>query len=146
MRPSTAALLAVALAFSPHVAGARGDPPGSPGEAHGSPAAPAGARGARGWHGRTTPEKAEAYAAYLAAALPKFRTIKGNLGYAMYREDGPSGSDFMVVSYWSSKDAIHAYAGEDISRTRPLPRDAEFLVNPEPTVHNYAIAAADPAP
>ena len=109
-------------------------------------AAPAGARIARVWHGRTAADRADAYAAYLAESIPKFRAIPGNLGYAMYREDGPSESHFMVVSYWASREAIHAYAGEDISRTRALPRDTEFLLDPEPTVHNYDIAVADPAP
>lgn len=109
-------------------------------------AAPGGARVARVWHGRTAADRADAYAAYLAESIRKFRTIPGNLGYAMYREDEASESHFMVVSYWASRDAIHAYAGEDISRTRALPRDAEFLLDPEPTVHNYDIAVADPAP
>ncbi len=111
-----------------------------------SAAAPAGARVARVWHGRTPAARADEYAAYASEAVRKFRQIPGNLGYAMYREDGPSESHFMVVSYWASREAIHAYAGEDISRTRALPRDAEFLIDPEPTVHNYDIVAAEPAP
>ena len=28
-------------------------------------------------------------------------------------------------------------AGSDISKVRPLPRDAEFLIEPEATVRNY---------
>jgi hypothetical protein len=35
--------------------------------------------------------------------------------------------------------AIHAYAGEDIRRTRDLPRDKEFLVGMEPSVRNYEL-------
>ena len=109
-------------------------------------AAPAGAKIARVWHGRTPAARADEYAAYAAAALPKFRTLPGNVGYAMFREDGPAESHFMVVSWWASTDAIRGYAGDDISKTRALPRDPEFLIDPEPTVHNYRIAAADPAP
>jgi len=86
------------------------------------------------------------YAAYLAAALPKFRTLPGNVGYAMFREDGAAESAFMVVSWWASADAIRAYAGEDISKTRFLPRDPEFLIDPEATVHNYRVERVDPAP
>jgi hypothetical protein len=44
-----------------------------------------------------------------------------------------------VISYWESLDAIHAYAGEDIRRTRDLPRDKEFLVGMEPSVRNYEL-------
>jgi heme-degrading monooxygenase HmoA len=98
---------------------------------------------ARVWHGRVPNARADEYATYLASALPKFRQIAGNLGYEMYRETAGPETHFMVVSYWTSRDAIHAYAGADISRTRPLPRDAEFLIDPEPTVRNYDVVAQD---
>jgi heme-degrading monooxygenase HmoA len=96
---------------------------------------------ARVWHGKTPREKADEYEKYLAGAITKFPSIKGNLGYQLMRIDGgPDGKDlteFQVVSYWESRDAIHAYAGEDIQRTRDLPRDREFLVGMEPYVRNY---------
>ena len=136
----------IALSLLVATACATSTPAGPAAKAGVGSAAPAGARIARVWHGRTAADRADAYAAYLAESIPKFRAIPGNLGYAMYREDGPSESHFMVVSYWASREAIHAYAGEDISRTRALPRDTEFLLDPEPTVHNYDIAVADPAP
>jgi len=44
---------------------------------------------------------------------------------------------FMVISFWNSRDAIHGYAGADISKVRPLPRDNELLIEPEATVRNY---------
>jgi heme-degrading monooxygenase HmoA len=96
---------------------------------------------ARVWHGKTPREKADEYERYLAGAITKFPSIRGNLGYQMMRIDGgPDGkeyTEFQVVSYWESRDSIHAYAGEDIQRTRDLPRDREFLVGMEPYVRNY---------
>ena len=98
---------------------------------------------ARAWHGKTPREKAGEYEAYLAAAIQKFPTIPGNLGYQLMRiEGGPDGEayvEFQVISYWESLDAIKAYAGADIRRTRDLPRDKEFLVNMEPLVRNYEL-------
>jgi heme-degrading monooxygenase HmoA len=98
---------------------------------------------ARAWHGKTPREKADEYEKYLAGAITKFPSIKGNLGYQMMRIDGgPDGeqyTEFQVISYWESLDAIHAYAGEDIRRTRDLPRDKEFLVGMEPQVRNYEL-------
>lgn len=98
---------------------------------------------ARAWHGKTPREKADEYERYLAGAITKFPSIKGNLGYQLMRIDGgPDGdqyTEFQVVSYWESLDAIHAYAGEDIRRTRDLPRDKEFLVGMEPYVRNYEL-------
>ena len=98
---------------------------------------------ARVWHGKTPRNKADEYEKYLGGAITKFPSIKGNLGYQMMRIDGgPDGkeyTEFQVVSYWESRDAIHAYAGEDIQRTRDLPRDKEYLVGMEPFVRNYEL-------
>jgi len=101
---------------------------------------------ARVWHGRTPNGKAAEYSKYLAESIRKFRTIPGNLGYEMMEERVGDETHFLVVSYWASRDAIHAYAGADIQKTRPLPRDAEFLVDPEPTVKNYQLVVRDLAP
>jgi heme-degrading monooxygenase HmoA len=46
---------------------------------------------------------------------------------------------FMVISYWDSLEAVRGLAGNDIHAVHPLPRDAEFLLNPESTVRNYEI-------
>jgi heme-degrading monooxygenase HmoA len=108
-----------------------------------SGAALCGARIARQWHGKTPNAKADEYAAYLGDGIKKFRTIKGNVGYQMMRETIGEETHFAVISYWESREAIHAYAGEDIRRTRMLPRDPEFLIDPEPTVMNYDVAATD---
>lgn len=94
---------------------------------------------ARVWHGRVPNAKAGEYAAYLKAALPKFKTIPGNLGYRMDRETDGDVTHFQVTSFWASREAVKAYAGEDISKTRHLPRDAEYLIEPEQTVRNYDI-------
>ncbi len=98
---------------------------------------------ARAWHGKTPREKADEYEKYLAGAITKFPSIAGNLGYQLMRIDGgPDGEryvEFQVISYWESLEAIKAYAGEDIRRTRDLPRDREFLVDMEPYVRNYEL-------
>jgi len=98
---------------------------------------------ARVWHGRVPAARADEYAAYLASAITKFRTLPGNLGYELLRDDAGPETHFMVVSYWTTRDAIRAYAGDDIAKTRSLPRDPEFLIEPEPTVHNYDLALQD---
>jgi heme-degrading monooxygenase HmoA len=98
---------------------------------------------ARAWHGKTPRAKADEYEQYLAGAIKKFPTIKGNLGYQLMRIDGgPDGEqlvEFQVISYWESLDSIKAYAGADIRRTRDLPRDKEYLVDMEPMVRNYEL-------
>ena len=94
---------------------------------------------ARVWHGRVPTACARAYARYLSEAIRVFPTIAGNEGYEMFRETVGSETHFMVVSYWSSREAIMAFAGKDIRRVHPLPRDAQFLIQPERMLLNYDI-------
>ncbi len=97
----------------------------------------------RTWHGKTPRGKADEYERYLTAAVTKFPSIPGNLGYQVFRLDGgPDGdayTEFQVISYWESLDAVRAYAGDDVRRTHDLPRDREFLVDMEPLVRNYEL-------
>jgi heme-degrading monooxygenase HmoA len=95
------------------------------------------ARIARTWHGRVPNARADEYDGYITGAITKFRTIPGNRGYQLMRETVGDETHFSVTSYWDSREAIHGYAGEDITKVRPLPRDSEFLIDPEPTVRNY---------
>jgi heme-degrading monooxygenase HmoA len=60
-------------------------------------------------------------------------------GFQVFRETVGNETHFMVISYWSSRDAIHAFAGADIRRVHPLPCDPEFLIEPETTVFKYDI-------
>jgi len=64
----------------------------------------------------------------------------------MMRETVGDETHFMVVSYWTSREAIRAYAGDDIRKTHDLPRDKEFLLSPEQTVMNYDLAVNDTGP
>jgi heme-degrading monooxygenase HmoA len=104
-------------------------------------ALPASAKIARVWHGKVPNAKADEYAAYIGAAIKKFPTIKGNQGYQLMRETVGDVTHFSVTSYWASREAIKAYAGEDIRKVHSLPRDPEFLIDLEPTVMNYEILA-----
>lgn len=98
---------------------------------------------ARLWRGRVAAARADAYAAYLAEALGRLRTLPGNLGYEVLRDDEGAEAEFLVVSYWTGAAAVRAYAGEDLGRARPLPRDPEFLVAPAPRARNYRVVAQD---
>lgn len=98
---------------------------------------------ARTWHGRVPNARAEEYTKYISEAITKFRAIAGNRGYQLMRETIGEETHFAVISYWDSASSITAYAGEDITRTRHLPRDAEFLIEPEQTVKNYALVVND---
>jgi len=83
---------------------------------------------ARMWHGKVPLAKADEYQRYLYdSGLKQLRAIPKNQGVEMLRRDDKDSAEFVVISYWPDKDAIHAYAGKDIDHVHDLPRDAEYL-------------------
>ena len=95
---------------------------------------------ARIWHGRTVASKADAYEKYLNdAGVSKIQKVPGNLGVEVLRRNQGGMTDFIVISYWTSLDAVKNYAGSDYAKVRPLDRDREFLVDPEPEVAHYEV-------
>jgi heme-degrading monooxygenase HmoA len=101
--------------------------------------APAGSV-ARMWHGRVSVAKAQEYTTYITeAGLNKIRKINGNLGLQMFRRTENEVAEFYVISYWKSRDAIRNFAGNDIEKASFLPRDREYLINPELRVKHFDV-------
>jgi heme-degrading monooxygenase HmoA len=126
---------AVLFGFSTRAA-RRGD--GAP-----SPSGPAGPVVAREWKGRVAPARADEYYRYLFEGVQKIRSIPGSLGVQVMRRDEAGAVEFVVVSYWESRKAIEAYAGQDIEKPRHLPKDREFLLELPTRVLHYDVAHAD---
>ena len=103
---------------------------------------------ARIWHGRTLTAKADEYERYLnASGVERMLKTDGNHGVEVLRKaDGPR-TDFIVISYWESVDAVKRFAGKDYQKAVILDRDREFLVEVEPNVLHYEVvrAAGEPA-
>jgi heme-degrading monooxygenase HmoA len=84
---------------------------------------------ARIWRGQTKVEHSAEYADYLYAfGVLKIERMAGNLGVQMFREIGDDIANFMVISYWPSLQSISVWSGDDLTRTRHLERDPEFLL------------------
>jgi len=93
---------------------------------------------ARMWHGRTPQTKAAEYSTYLYdQGIKKIRAIPGNQGAQVFRRNDNGVTDFIVISYWNSREDIKKFAGEDIEKTHNLARDPEFLLEMEPKVKHY---------
>src|ERR1700721_2277260 len=72
---------------------------------------------ARIWHGRTPADRADEYRQYLfEGGVKKIATLPGNRGVQMMMSRTAEQSEFMVISYWDSIDAIKGYAGADYTR------------------------------
>ncbi|MER8990567.1 hypothetical protein [Mesorhizobium sp. M0500] len=82
---------------------------------------------ARIWRGRTVPEKADAYESYNYKAGIK-PLIEKALGVQTFREDTPTHSEFVTISYWETIEAMAAFTGGDPTKIHHLERDEEFLI------------------
>jgi len=95
------------------------------------------------WHGRTRPEDAEEYLAFLRArAIPDYQGTPGNRGVSLLRRIEGDAANFLTVTHWESLEAIRAFAGEDISRAKYYPEDKNFLLEFEPSVQHYDLESA----
>lgn len=99
---------------------------------------------ARMWHGKTKTEKADEYERYLReSGIKAVTAIDGNKGVQLLRKANGDLTEFMVISYWDSVDAIKKFAGEDYQKAYQAPRDPEFLVEPETLVQHYEVRLKD---
>lgn len=99
---------------------------------------------ARIWHGKTLTTKASEYYNYLnEAGIKKIQAIPGNLGVQVLRRTDGKITEFIVISYWESRDAIRAFAGNDIEKVRFLPKDNEYLIEPETKVKHFDVLLDD---
>jgi heme-degrading monooxygenase HmoA len=95
---------------------------------------------ARMWHGRTLTSKADEYYSYLKeAGIDKIEAIQGNLGAQVLRRTDGNTTEFTVISYWESRDAIKRFAGDDIEKTHFLPKDPQYLLELEPKVKHFDV-------
>ena len=96
----------------------------------------------RMWHGKTPRSKADTYAALLEQrALSGYRAVRGNLSAYVLRRDEAEVTHFMTVTYWESEECVRAFTGDDVLTARYFPEDEEFLLEFEPFVQHYMVAA-----
>jgi heme-degrading monooxygenase HmoA len=99
---------------------------------------------ARTWRGWTAGARAAEYVEYLdRTGVPDLRGTPGNRGvYVLHRPVEDDRAEFVVISLWDSREAIAAFAGEDIDVARFYPEDDDFLVQREWTCEHYEVAVA----
>lgn len=98
---------------------------------------------ARVWHGRTLTARADDFEKYLGASgVKKMLATDGNHGVEVLRRTDGAQTDFVVISYWESIEAVKRFAGPDYQRAVILPRDSEYLIEVEPGVVHYELVRA----
>jgi heme-degrading monooxygenase HmoA len=99
---------------------------------------------ARTWRGVTRAADSDRYASYIeATGLRSFAETPGNLGALLLRrpptETGEPGTEFLVVSFWDSLDAVKRFAGDVPEKARFYPEDDGYLVRRDLTVDHFEV-------
>jgi heme-degrading monooxygenase HmoA len=98
---------------------------------------------AREWRGRVAPARADEYHQYLLGGVAKIRSVSGSLGVEVMRRNEAGAVEYVVISYWESREAIKAYAGQDIEKPHHLPKDRELLLELPTRVLHYDVTYTD---
>jgi heme-degrading monooxygenase HmoA len=97
------------------------------------------------WHGRTPRAVADEYAAFLERrAIADYRAVPGNLEAAVYRRDEGEVTHFLTVSRWVSEEAIRAFAGDELLKSKFYPEDTGYLLEFEPEVQHFTVVGRAP--
>jgi heme-degrading monooxygenase HmoA len=100
----------------------------------------------REWRGRVRPADTQHYQQFLnGKPVRDYDRTPGHRGTWILLERRAAETEFVVLTLWESRDAIHAFAGEDIERARYYPEDPGFLLEMPERVHHYEVAHPDPS-
>jgi heme-degrading monooxygenase HmoA len=94
----------------------------------------------RTWRGLARQERADAYVDYFReTGLAEYRATPGNLGVTMLRRAVAQGIEFLIVSRWSSMEAVRTFAGEEPERARFYPDDEAYFVSVEEHADHFEV-------
>jgi len=97
----------------------------------------------RQWRGRVPREKAEEYLSYLqATGLEEYRSTAGNLGAFVTTRPLGKATEFLLVTFWDSEEALRRFAGDDYERAVSYPDDGKFLLTGAPSADHYQVKYA----
>jgi heme-degrading monooxygenase HmoA len=98
---------------------------------------------ARTWTATATPTGADSYRQYFCSTLlPQLRDLPGFTGaYLLRRElnDAAGTVEVTAHTFWKSLEAIHAFAGADITASVVEPEAQAFLLAFDPSVTHRAV-------
>ena len=101
---------------------------------------------ARIWRGAVRAQDAAAYAAYVQrTGIEGYQGTPGNRGAWLLQRIEGDRAEFITVSFWDSREAIEAFAGQDINTAVFYPDDDQFLIERDLTVNHYQVAGSDEA-
>ena len=96
----------------------------------------------RQWRGLAKPEHAEAYVEHLQTeTFPAIRRITGFLSASILRRRTDQGVEFLIVTRWSSIEAIREFAGAEAETAVVPPKVQGMMVEYDQMVRHYEVVA-----
>jgi hypothetical protein len=97
---------------------------------------------ARHWRGWTQRPDADAYESLLTEkVLPGLKQVEGYKGGYVLRDDGQQESEFVVVNFFDSLEAVKRFAGPEYSIPVFEPEARKLLSRIEPVARHYEVRA-----
>jgi heme-degrading monooxygenase HmoA len=95
---------------------------------------------ARIWKGEVSLDKSDEYLEQMrTVAIPDYRSTDGNQGAFALRRDLDDRAEFVMLTFWESREAIMDFAGEDISVAKYYDFDADVLFEMIPHVEHFDV-------
>ena len=100
----------------------------------------------RTWQGRAAKARPDDYKRHFeGAVLPELHRLSGFLGAMLLRRETADDLEIMVITRWTSLDAIKGFAGENYERAVVEPGAVAALVSFDDTVTHYEVIAGEDA-
>ena len=98
---------------------------------------------ARVWYGRTPSSKGEDYVEYMKkTGVKDLKNTEGNRGVLLLKRQNKDVTEFTIISFWESIEAIKRFAGDDINKARYYPEDEKYLLELPPELIHYEVSVA----
>jgi heme-degrading monooxygenase HmoA len=102
---------------------------------------------ARTWSARTTAARQEAYVEHFTRnVLPGLHALPGFVDATLMRQERADEIGIYVMTRWTSRDAIRAFAGDDIERAVVEPAAQATLTSFDRTVQHWDILDTETTP
>lgn len=94
----------------------------------------------RHWKGVVKPGEAERYIEHLTTeTFPQLAMIDGFVKASILNRPVAAGTEFLVVTVWSSPDAIRQFAGDDFEKAVVPPKVQEIMVEFDRYAKHYEV-------
>ncbi len=95
---------------------------------------------ARIWKGITLTSKADQYLEYLHQhVIPRCKAADGNMGMLVLRENQGNLTYFLLISFWSSYEAVEKFTYPNQNIAKQEPEEKELLIAYESLVSHYEV-------